>query len=118
QTRRVALNLATRVLTIGLATVLLGTGKRVEANPLTEIQLVTSMATTGQQQGSLAEQRKQDDLLKAARDAMRKGDFDRAQSLVEQAKQSNTPDGAQFSKFRDTPEKAQQDLTELKAMQA
>lgn len=112
------MNLATRVLTIGLATVLLGTGKRVEANPLTEIQLVTSMATTGQQQGSLAEQRKQDDLLKAARDAMRKGDFDRAQSLVEQAKQSNTPDGAQFSKFRDTPEKAQQDLTELKAMQA
>ena len=63
QTRRVALNLATRVLTVGLAAVvLIGTGKGVVANPLTEIQLVTSMSATGQQQGSLLEKRKQGEL--------------------------------------------------------
>lgn len=119
QTRRVALNLATRVLTAGLIAVLcLSTGKGVVANPLTEIELVTSMSTTGQQQGSLYDQQKQEGVLKAARDAMRAGDYQRAKSLIEQAKTFNVPSDAAFSKFRDTPEKAARDLADLMAAQA
>ncbi len=110
------MNLATRVLTAGLIAVLcFSTGKGVVANPLTEIELVTSMSTTGQQQGSLYDQQKQEGVLKAAREAMRAGDLQRAQSLIEQAKSFNVPSDPAFSKFRDTPEKAARDLAELRA---
>jgi len=113
------LNLATRVLTAGLIAVLcFSTGKGVVANPLTEIELVTSMSATGQQQGSLYDQQKQEGVLKAARDAMRAGDYQRAESLIEQAKKFNAPSDPAFSKFRDTPEKAARDLAEMKAAKA
>ena len=119
QTRRVALNLATRVLTVGLAAVVLfGTGKGVVANPLTEIQLVTSMSATGQQQGSLAEQRKQQDLLQQARAAMQQGDLTKAETLIAAAKQLNVPQDPAFSRFSDSPEKAASDLQDLKNVKA
>ncbi|MBI1248053.1 general secretion pathway protein GspD [bacterium] len=110
------MNLATRVLTAGLIAVLcFSTGKGVVANPLTEIQLVTSISATGQQQGSLYDQQKQDGVLQAARDAMRAGDYQRAETLIQQAKQFNVPADQAFSRFRDTPEKAAKDLADLKA---
>ncbi|MHC2070275.1 type II secretion system protein GspD [Bremerella sp. T1] len=108
------MNLATRVLTAGLIAVLcFSTGKGVVANPLTEIELVTTMTATGQQQGSLYDQQKQEEVLRNARAAMRAGDYQRAGSLIEQAKSFNAPGDPAFSKFRDTPEKAAQDLADL-----
>lgn len=118
QTRRVALNLATRVLTVGLAAVvLIGTGKGVVANPLTEIQLVTSMSATGQQQGSLLEKRKQGELLQQARAAMQQGDLAKAEELIERSKAFNVPATSAYSED-DTPEKATKALMELKAVKS
>lgn len=118
QTRRVALNLATRVLTVGLAAVvLIGTGKGVVANPLTEIQLVTSMSATGQLQGSSLEKRKQGELLQQARAAMQQGDLAKAEELIERSRAFNVPTASAYSED-DTPEKATKALQELKAVQA
>ncbi|GAA4440871.1 hypothetical protein [Bremerella cremea] len=112
------MNLATRVLTAGLIAVLcFSTGKGVVANPLTEIELVTSMSTTGQQQGSLYDQQKQEEVLRAARQAMRAQDFQRAEALIQQARQFQVPADPAFSKFSDSPEKAARDLAELMAAQ-
>ncbi|WP_158265449.1 general secretion pathway protein GspD [Blastopirellula marina] len=112
------MNLATRVLTVGLAAVvLIGTGKGVVANPLTEIQLVTSMSATGQQQGSLLEKRKQGELLQQARAAMQQGDLAKAEELIERSKAFNVPATSAYSED-DTPEKATKALMELKAVKS
>lgn len=112
------MNLATRVLTVGLAAVvLIGTGKGGVANPLTEIQLVTSMSATGQQQGSLLEKRKQGELLQQARAAMQLGELEKAEALIERSKAFNVPASSAYSED-DTPEKATKALMELKAVKS
>jgi len=119
QTRRVALNLAMRVLTTGfVAGLLLCTGNRVDAHPVNQVDLITSIVVTGQQQGSLVEQRKQQEMLQAARDAMRQGDLSKAEVLIRQAQRFNVPIDPAYGKYRDNPEKALRDLNELKAVQS
>lgn len=112
------MNLATRVLLGGMAFALpLCTERSVAANPLTEIQLVMSHSALGQQLGSQADFRQQQELLQQARGLMRQGDYEQASTLIRQAEQLQVPEDLSSSRFQDSPAKARRDLNDLRGAQ-
>ncbi|MGY8768201.1 MAG: type II secretion system protein GspD [Pirellulales bacterium] len=112
------MNFAARILTSSLAiAVLITTSHDLLANPIVEIQLISTTASSGQNFGTQSAVQQQKDLLFQARQAMRGKDFLTAENLIAQAAKLNVPSDPVFSKFRDTPEKAAAYLTSLKAAQ-
>ncbi|PHS02893.1 MAG: general secretion pathway protein GspD [Blastopirellula sp.] len=118
QTRRVALNFAARVLTSSLAVaVLITAGHDLLANPIVEIQLLSTTVSSGQNFGNQSAVQQQQALLKQARQAMRENDFLKAENFIAQASKLNVQSDPIFSKFQDTPEQAWASLVKLKAAQ-
>ncbi|UUO05971.1 general secretion pathway protein GspD [Blastopirellula sp. J2-11] len=64
--------------------------------------------------GNQVDLRKQQEMLRDARQAMRHGDLDQAESLINGASQFQTPNDPLYDKFRDTPAKAKAALEELR----
>ncbi|MCC9607526.1 general secretion pathway protein GspD [Blastopirellula sp. JC732] len=71
-------------------------------------------AAQAQDFGNLADLQKQQDMLRDARQAMRRGDLDQAESLINSASQLQAPNDPLYDKFRDTPEKAKATLEQMR----
>ncbi|PQO35563.1 general secretion pathway protein GspD [Blastopirellula marina] len=97
QTRRVALNSAVKSLTYCLVA--------------TAVMWSTAMA---QDFGNMADLQKQQDMLRDARQAMRRGDLEQAESLIDGASQLQVPNDPLYDKFRDTPAKAKASLEQMR----
>ncbi|MFI4875110.1 MAG: hypothetical protein ACIALR_07225 [Blastopirellula sp. JB062] len=84
---------------------------------LTYCLVATALAwSTAQAQdfGNQADLQKQQDMLRDARQAMRRGELEKAESLINDASRFKTPNDPLYDKFRDTPEKAKAALQQLR----
>ncbi|TWT33185.1 general secretion pathway protein GspD [Blastopirellula retiformator] len=64
--------------------------------------------------GNMADLQKQQDMLRDARQAMRRGDLEQAETLINSASQFQAPNDPLYDKFRDTPEKAKAALEQMR----